>query len=140
MKHVSTTATFLTILMAFCMLCTVNVEAKPGKAKGKFKTKVKKHTPPPHAPAHGYKHRHSHGVDLTFDSGVGAYVVVGKPGLYYRSGLYMKLTDGVWKVTTHFNSPWRLPKVDEVPDLLKKAKAAKPAIKVKLPVKKGKKK
>ena len=39
-----------------------------------MKKKHHKIGPPPHAPAHGYRHKHQHGVELEYDSGIGAYI------------------------------------------------------------------
>ena len=133
--------------LAFGVCTPTSLQAGRGKSKQASKAKkssapvkVKRHTPPPKAPAHGYRYKHSHGVELTFDSGLGAYAVNGKPGIYYHNGLYVKLSGGVWRVTTHFDGIWRLPKDAEVPINLKKIKVAKLARKAKVHPGKGKKK
>ena len=61
--------------------------------------------PPEHAPAHGYR-RHLHGHDLSFDSELGVYVVVGSPGLYFWDDFYWRLRDGFWLRASVFDGPW----------------------------------
>jgi len=90
---------------------------------GKVKAKDREHGPPPHAPAHGYRHKHPHGVELEFDSGLGVYVVLQIPGVYFLNDLYIRLSDGEWEVAINFNGPWRIAKDKEIPFTLKKAKA-----------------
>jgi hypothetical protein len=125
--------------LIFGLISPTHLQAGPGKGKHKSKVKVKKHSPPLKAPAHGYRYKHKHGVDLTYDSGIGAYAVGGKLGVYFHNGLYIRLSKGTWKVTTHFNGTWRSSKDDEVPINLKKVKVAKPVGKAKVHPKKGKK-
>lgn len=63
--------------------------------------------PPPHAPAHGYRRKHRSGVELVYDAGLGAYVVVGYPGVYFHDGHYYRLHDGRWHVGVELDGPWR---------------------------------
>ncbi len=61
--------------------------------------------PPAHAPAHGYRKKHgSH--DLSYDSGLGVYVVVGSPSYYYWNDFYWRLRDGIWIQASAFDGPW----------------------------------
>jgi hypothetical protein len=99
----------------------VVVSPKPKPVKH-AKVKSKKHGPPPHAPAHGYRHKHQSGTELVFDSGLGAYAVVGVSGVYFQSNLYMRLLEGRWEVSGNFNGPWRKAKSREIPSKLKTAK------------------
>lgn len=83
---------------------------------GHVKIKPYKHGPPPHAPAHGYRHHHQHGVELIFDIGVGAYIVVGHPGIYFYNGIYFhRDTKGFWKSAKHYKGPWHMKDVRKVP-------------------------
>lgn len=66
-----------------------------------------RHTPPPHAPAHGYRHHHQHGVDLVFDSGIGAYVVLGFDDLFFLDGFYMRFYDNRWHIADRYDGRWR---------------------------------
>jgi hypothetical protein len=129
----------LTILGGYSAINPISTQAK-SPVKAKQKVKYKRHGPPPHAPAHGYRYKHQHGVELEYDSGLGVYVAVGMPGVYFHNGLYMKLSEGQWTVTAHFNGSWRVPTNGEVPYKLKKAKGKKPSKKGKTHGKKKNKK
>jgi hypothetical protein len=95
-------------------------------SRGTVDAKPAKHGPPPHAPAHGYRHKHQHGVQLEFDTGIGAYVVVDLPDTYFFNGLYVRISsDGRWTVAPHLDNPWRVAVEGEVPLKLKKKKAKK---------------
>ncbi|MBC8208216.1 MAG: hypothetical protein H8E79_03480 [Desulfobulbaceae bacterium] len=86
----------------------------------------KKQGPPPHAPAHGYRQKHHHGVDLKFDAGLGAYLVVKFPGIYFHNGLYSRISPkGAWLVAPRFDGPWRVAVKGDVPQKLKKNKGKK---------------
>lgn len=63
------------------------------------------HGPPAHAPAHGHRKK-MHGHELSFDTGVGVYVVVGSPGLYVWDDFYWRLRDGIWLRAVAFDGPW----------------------------------
>lgn len=72
--------------------------------------------PPPHAPAHGYRHKHEHGVTLQFDSGIGAYVVLGHAGIYFHNGLYLRRhARGHWQSAKHYRGPWQRSAARDVP-------------------------
>ncbi len=74
-----------------------------------------KHGPPPHAPAHGYRH-HQHGVDLVFDSGIGVYVIIGHPGIYFYNGLYLNFgPTGHWRAAKHYKGPWHAKDIRHTP-------------------------
>jgi len=61
--------------------------------------------PPAHAEAHGYKHKHG-STDLTFDSGLGVYVVVGHPGYYFWHDHYWWFHDGYWRKTAQWGGAY----------------------------------
>lgn len=61
--------------------------------------------PPAHAPAHGYRKK-MHNHDMSFDSGLGVYVVVGSPGFYFWDDFYWRLRDGFWVRASAFDGPW----------------------------------
>lgn len=63
--------------------------------------------PPPHAPAHGYRYKHQ-GHDLVYDSGLGAYVVVGMTGVYFYDGIYYKYARDRWYYTRDLNKNWQI--------------------------------
>jgi hypothetical protein len=77
--------------------------------------------PPSHAPAHGYRYKHQ-GHDLVYDSGLGAYVVVGMTGVYFYDGIYYRYTRDHWYYTRDLGKNWRLNRGDRglPPGLAKK--------------------
>lgn len=84
--------------------------------------------PPPHAPAHGYrrKHRYDHrDVELVFDSGLGVYVAVGFPGVYFHADHYFRWFGTSWQVSVRPDAGWRLAPNDSVPPGLRKQKHGK---------------
>ena len=94
----------------------------PYPSSGRVKGKHRGHGPPPHAPAHGYRHKHHNDIELEFDSGLGVYLAVNMPDIYFFNGLYLKISDGYWVVTDHLDRPWRASLKDEVPLRLKKSR------------------
>ena len=69
---------------------------------------VHKAGPPAHAPAHGYRHKHHSGPELRFDSGLGVYIVVGHPGIYFYDGRFLRIHDRVWKVSATLDGAYLL--------------------------------
>ena len=57
-----------------------------------------------------------------FDSGLGVYVVVGIPDLYFFSDHYFRLGDAGWQISLHHDSGWTLAAQSQVPDGLWKSK------------------
>ena len=81
-----------------------------------MKERPHKNGPPQHAPAHGYRHKHQDGVELEYDSGIDAYLVIEFPGTYYYHGLYSRFSpEEHWMVTENLNGPWRVSKEREIP-------------------------
>jgi len=81
-----------------------------------MKERPHKNGPPPHAPAHGYRHKHEHDVELEYDSGIDAYLVIEFPGTYFYNGLYSRFSsEEHWKVAENLSGPWRVPKEGEIP-------------------------
>ena len=69
---------------------------------------IRRRGPPPHAPAHGYRHRYRRGLDLTFDSGLGVYLVVGALRAFYHDGRFYRFKAGDWWVSPDYHrGPWR---------------------------------
>jgi hypothetical protein len=81
-----------------------------------------RNSPPPHAPAHGHRYRHDHGVDLVFDSGVGAYIVLGFDDLFFFNNNYMRFYDGNWHHADRHDGRWRRANDRHVPHKLRKAR------------------
>lgn len=84
------------------------------------------HGPPPHAPAHGYRHKHhGHGgVELSFDSDLGVYVVVDLPDHYFWDGYYLRIEDGRWYASTELGGRWSPRSLRSLPPGLRKKHAA----------------
>lgn len=77
--------------------------------------------PPPHAPAHGYRHKYERGLVLQFDSGIGVYLVLGHPGIYFYDGFYLRRhTAGHWLSSRHYTGPWKRRAAGDVPPRLEK--------------------
>jgi len=63
--------------------------------------------PPPISPSHGYRHPYHDGIVLSFDSGLGIYLVIGHPGIYFYDGLYFyRHPTGYWQSSRHYRGPW----------------------------------
>jgi hypothetical protein len=71
--------------------------------------------PPPHAPAHGYRHKHACGADLVYDAGIGVYVVVGLPGIYFHDDLFYRRVSRGWQASHSLDGPWQVVEVAVVP-------------------------
>lgn len=89
------------------------------------KDKVHKGGPPPWAPAHGHRHKH-HDVELVFDADLDVYVVVGRPGVYFRGDDYYCLRGGEWWVGSRWNGPWAAVVVGDLPPGLRQKYAKGP--------------
>lgn len=87
----------------------------------RFKRYIK-HAPPPHAPAHGYRLHHQQGVDLVFDSGIGAYIVLGFDDLFFFDNHYMRFYDGYWYFSDRYDGRWRRAVSEPVPHRLRQAR------------------
>jgi len=88
-----------------------------------MKERPHENAPPPHAPAHGYRHKHQNGVELEYDSGIDAYLVIEFPGTYFYNGLYLRVSSsGNWVVAAHCDGPWRVAEESDVPPKLKMGK------------------
>jgi hypothetical protein len=81
--------------------------------------------PPPHAPAHGHRHKHKSGLELVFDSKLGAYVVIKYSKIYYSDGYYLRYSKGVWRISSNHDGPWKKAKKRDVPSGLKKKHKSK---------------
>ena len=88
-----------------------------------LQTRVPTVGPPPHAPAHGYRHKQPTGVELVFDSRIGAYLVVGRPHHYFSGGRYLRIRAGVWQVSGHIERGWTRTLIEKVPKGLRNKRA-----------------
>ena len=82
-------------------------------------TKSRGHGPPPHAPAHGHRAKTAQGVEIVFDVGLGAYVVVGVANNYYHDGRYYRRVGERWQVAVDFHGEWQEAAERELPAALR---------------------
>ena len=80
-----------------------------------------RNSPPSHAPAHGYRQQH-HDVDMVFDSGIDAYIVLGFDNLFFFNSNYMRFYDGYWHYSARHNGRWHRANDRHVPHKLRKAR------------------
>ena len=66
------------------------------------------HGPPPHAPAHGYRHKLNHhgGVQISFDSGIGVYVVAGHSDVFFWDDHFYRWHDSGWQTSAGLDRGW----------------------------------
>ncbi len=84
--------------LAACIAVAPPSAPGPGKSQG--------HGPPAHAPAHGYRAKTPQGVSISFDTGIGVYVAVDVPGLYWLDERYYRKGASGWQVSAYFAGPW----------------------------------
>ncbi|MEJ2760132.1 MAG: hypothetical protein P8126_00955 [Gammaproteobacteria bacterium] len=63
--------------------------------------------PPPHAPAHGYRYDY-HGHELLYDRALGAYIVTGRPGVYFYGGTYYRYERNHWYYSRSLDKGWQM--------------------------------
>lgn len=81
--------------------------------------------PPPHAPAHGYRHKY-HDHQLSYDSKLGAYVVIGYDDYFFLDDLYFRYRDGDWQYSVSMNDrDWHHADYRQVPYKLRNSKSSK---------------
>jgi hypothetical protein len=66
---------------------------------------------------YGQRYVTSEGMVVTYQSGLGAYLVVGQPGLYWWNGYYYRRHGGYWERSHHHRGPWVYRPADRVPFL-----------------------
>jgi len=98
MKHLKATVIKTGLFGGFMLLAGCSAYPIYGQNRG--------YSPPPQAPAHGYRYKHQ-GHDLVYDSGLGAYVVVGMTGVYFYDGIYYRYARDHWYYTYDLNKKWR---------------------------------
>lgn len=76
--------------------------------------------PPPHAPAHGYRRKNPHGLDMTFDSGLGVYIMMDFPMHYYWNGIYYRKHGNQWESSKFIDKKWKRVKKGNLPKGLQK--------------------
>ncbi len=99
--------------LAACVAVGSDPTPTPARAQGPAKSQG--HGPPPHAPAHGYRAKTPQGVDVVFDTQIGAYVVVSLPGNYWLDDRYYRKGDSGWVVSANVEGPWASCPFDSLP-------------------------
>ncbi len=99
--------------------CTSTSYSSSGPAKSQG------HGPPPHAPAHGYRAKTAAGVELSFRSDLGVYVVVGATGHYYFDGVFYRQAKGKWTFGAGIDGPWKPASESKLPPGLRSKKSDK---------------
>ncbi len=111
----------LICLSIMCLSCN-EVLVFPGHDNGRKIGHTKKigKCPPPHAPAHGHRRKFHNGVEVIYNSGYGAYVVVGHTDHYFFDGHYYRFYKNNWQVSVSINNPkWKSAKLEILPPGLK---------------------
>ncbi len=85
-------------------------------------TVISRYEPPPFAPANGFR-QHYYDRELQYDSGFGAYVVIGSPGLYFYDNHYIRYYDNRWQSTNRLQGVWRPAGNRDVPGKLRERHA-----------------
>jgi hypothetical protein len=94
------------IALAGCVTVHEHPQVESARAPG----------PPPWAPAHGYRAKHPQGPELRFDAGLGVYVVVGQPELYFYGEHYFRFVTAHWERCGDWRKPhWTTVDVALVP-------------------------
>ncbi len=83
--------------------------------------------PPPHAPAHGYRHRLNHhgGVQISFDSGIGVYVVAGHSDVFFWDDHFYRWHDSGWQTSAGLDRGWIQVATAKLPGHLARKHAAR---------------
>jgi hypothetical protein len=71
--------------------------------------------PPPHAPAHGYRRKNRQGMEMTFDSHLGVYIMMNYPMHYYFDGRYYRKNKNKWESSKDINKKWKGIKKQKLP-------------------------
>ncbi len=87
-------------------------------------TVITHYMPPPHTATHGYRHSY-YDHELQFDTGFGAYVVIGNPGLYFYNSNYMRFYSGGWQISSRLDNSWHPAHQNVIPHQLRKHHAQK---------------
>ncbi|MCF7825676.1 MAG: hypothetical protein K9N29_03415 [Candidatus Marinimicrobia bacterium] len=75
--------------------------------------------PPSHAPAHGYRKKNRHGMEMTFDSNLGIYIMMSYPSYYYWDGTYYRINNNQWESSKDVKKHWKKINKQKLPKGLK---------------------
>ena len=84
-----------------------------------YNTPGRGHGPPAHARANGYRNKQVAGVELSYDSGLGLYIVVGRENHYYHNGYFYRHQGAVWQISSEPNGGWRSVSKESLPSGLR---------------------
>ncbi len=111
----ASTITGLGVLMGLTLALNGCVVAPVEAERGYY------YGPPPHAaPISGHRYRNGDGLIISYDSGLGVYLVVGYPGLYWWNDYYYRERSGYWEWSHRHLGPWDRPRVERLPSGLRK--------------------
>ena len=100
----------LTLILLTTVSCdSLEVYNAPGRGHG----------PPAHARAHGYRNKQVAGVELSYDSGLGLYIVVGRSNHYYHNGYFYRCHGVVWQISSEPNGGWKSISKESLPSGLR---------------------
>lgn len=118
--------TVVTLLASVSLLALSGCHGLVLAPRGPGPVVVNRPGPPPHAPAHGYRYKHPGGAELRFDTGLGVYVVVGYPEIYFYDGWFVRYDGGAWQVSASLDGDWESRPSGWLPPGLKDKYAGKP--------------
>jgi hypothetical protein len=73
-----------------------------------YNTPGRGHGPPAHARARGYRNKQVAGVELSYDSGLDLYVVVGRSDHYYHNGNFYRYHGAGWQISSEPDGKWKM--------------------------------
>jgi len=94
---------FLSLIILFLVGC---VDSASVRYNDSSPDRYYRNGPPPHAPAHGYRSKYRD-HDMIYDSGIGAYIIVGMPDYYFDNNFYFRFRDGHWQISASLGDRWR---------------------------------
>lgn len=115
----------LLLLLMVAMLSLMGCVDRAGVRYSEAEPHYQHPGPPPHAPAHGYRAKY-HDHDLIYDSGLEAYLVVGRHDYYFNDGMYFRYRDDRWQFSVRLDSnDWHDAHYEQMPHKLYYSKGDK---------------
>ena len=106
---------FSKIVSLFSILTLILLMTVSCDSLGVYNAPGRGHGPPAHARAHGYRRKQVAGVELSYDSGLGLYIVVGRNNHYYHNGHFYRCQGTVWEISSEPNGGWRVISKESLP-------------------------
>lgn len=69
-----------------------------------------------------YRHKHKDGTALVFDSGIGVYVAIDFPDIYFSNDKFYKKNVDKWQSSAAIKGPWVNTAIEDIPPGLKNDK------------------